>query len=157
MGEGLYNPYLIVIMYISMDTSINKTMSKSMEVMLKVYTQKNPSSLGSCPTLSQKNEWREICQSSTSPSSPSSSSSISSIYPPMVMYSPSLLKEHTYVWCVSKKAWCSAFVFNFSDWWNQTTSGFVLVDLVGHVSAHGLDLNVPWVGIFWFICKPFLF
>lgn len=28
-GEGLYNPYLIVIMYISMDTLINKTMSKS--------------------------------------------------------------------------------------------------------------------------------
>ena len=37
-GEGLYNPYLIVIMYITMDTLINKTMSKSMEVTLKVYT-----------------------------------------------------------------------------------------------------------------------
>ncbi len=70
---------------------------------------------------------------------------------------PSSLKERTDVWWVSKKTLCSAFIFNFSDWWNQTTSGFVLVDLVGHVSAHGLDLNVPWVGIFWFICKPFLF
>lgn len=70
---------------------------------------------------------------------------------------PSLLKERTDAWWVSKKTLCSAFIFNFSDWWNQTTSGFVLVDLVGHVSAHGLDLNVPWVGIFWFICKPFLF
>lgn len=37
-GKGLYNPYLIVIMYITMDTLINKTMSKSMEVTLKVYT-----------------------------------------------------------------------------------------------------------------------
>lgn len=51
----------------------------------------------------------------------------------------------------------SAFVFYFSDWWNQTTGGFVLVDLVGHVGAHGLDLNVPGVGIVRFICKPFLF
>lgn len=51
----------------------------------------------------------------------------------------------------------SALVLDFSDGWNQTTGGFVLVDLVGHVGAHGLDLNVPGVGIFWFICKPFLF
>lgn len=51
----------------------------------------------------------------------------------------------------------SAFVFYFSDWWDQTTGGFVLVDLVGHVGAHGLDLNVPGVGIVRFICKPFLF
>lgn len=71
--------------------------------------------------------------------------------------SPFPLKERTDVWWVGKKTLCSAFIFNFSDWWNQTTSGFVLVDLVGHVSAHGLDLNVPGVGIFWFICKPFLF
>lgn len=70
---------------------------------------------------------------------------------------PFPLKERTDVWWVSKKTLCSAFIFNFSDWWNQTTSGFVLVDLVGHVGAHGLDLNVPGVGIFWFICKPFLF
>ena len=70
---------------------------------------------------------------------------------------PSLWKERTDVWWGSRKTWCSAFIFDLSDWWNQTTGGFVLVDLVGHVSAHGLDLNVPWVGIFWFICKPFLF
>lgn len=57
----------------------------------------------------------------------------------------------------SSKARDSAFIFNFSDRWNQAASGFVLIDLIGHVSAHGLDLNVPWVGIFWFICKPFLF
>lgn len=50
-GEGLYNPYLIVIMYISMDTLIKKTMSKSMLRTLKVYTWEIPSSLGSCPTL----------------------------------------------------------------------------------------------------------
>lgn len=36
-GRGC-TAYLIVIMYISMDTLINKTMSKSMEVTLKVYT-----------------------------------------------------------------------------------------------------------------------
>lgn len=41
-GKGLYNPYLIVIMYITMDTLINKTMSKSMEVTLKVYTRGGP-------------------------------------------------------------------------------------------------------------------
>lgn len=51
----------------------------------------------------------------------------------------------------------SAFVLYLSDGWNQATGGFVLVDLVGHVSAHGLDLNVPGVGIVRFICKPFLF
>lgn len=51
----------------------------------------------------------------------------------------------------------SAFVLDLSDGWNQTTGGFVLVDLVGHVSAHGLDLNVPGVGIVRLICKPFLF
>lgn len=51
----------------------------------------------------------------------------------------------------------SAFVFYFSDWWNQTTGGLVLVDLVGHVGAHRLDLDVPGVGIIRFICKPFLF
>lgn len=51
----------------------------------------------------------------------------------------------------------SAFVLDLSDRWNQTTGGFVLVDLVGHVSAHGLDLNVPGVGVVRFICKPFLF
>lgn len=51
----------------------------------------------------------------------------------------------------------SAFVFDFSDWWDQAASGFVLVDLIGHVGAHRLDLNVPRVGIFRFICKPFLF
>lgn len=78
-------------------------------------------------------------------------------YSSMGDLSPFPLKECTDVWWVSKKTLCSAFIFNFSDWWNQTTSGFVLVDLVGHVSAHGLDLNVPGVGIFWFICKPFLF
>lgn len=51
----------------------------------------------------------------------------------------------------------SAFILDLSDRWNQTTGGFVLVDLVGHVSAHGLDLNVPGVGVVRFICKPFLF
>lgn len=51
----------------------------------------------------------------------------------------------------------SAFILNLPDGWNQTTGGFVLVDLVGHVSAHGLDLNVPGVGIVRLICKPFLF
>ena len=64
-----------------------------------------------------------------------------------IFFSPSL-----------QRTWCaSAFVFNFSDWWNQTTSGFVLVDLVSHVGVHGLYLNVPLVGVLWFICKPFLF
>lgn len=77
--------------------------------------------------------------------------------PPWVFSPYFLSKERTDVWWVSKKTLCSAFIFDFPDWWNQTTSGFVLVDLVGHVSAHGLDLNVPGVGIFWFICKPFLF
>lgn len=62
-------------------------------------------------------------------------------------------KSVTKVWLNGR----SAFILNLSDGWNQTTGGFVLVDLVGHVSAHGLDLNVPGVGIVRLICKPFLF
>lgn len=79
------------------------------------------------------------------------------ITPPMVVASHLFWKSVQMSSESARKPRCSAFIFNFSDRWNQTTGGFVLIDLVGHVSAHGLDLNVPWVGIFRFICKPFLF
>lgn len=51
----------------------------------------------------------------------------------------------------------STFIFNFSYWWYQAACRFVLIDLIGHVSAHGLDLNVSGIGIIRLICKPFLF
>ena len=83
------------------------------------------------------------------------------IIPSFVSLSPAISKKRFSGFFFSpslQRTWCaSAFVFNFSDWWNQTTSGFVLVDLVSHVGVHGLDLNVPLVGVLWFICKPFLF
>ena len=51
----------------------------------------------------------------------------------------------------------SAFILDFAGGGDGVACRLVLIDLIGHVSAHRLDLNVPWVGIVCFICKPFLF
>lgn len=120
-----------------MDTLINWTMFEAGKKHWQVYTKRGPFQSGilSNPSL-MREENASVCE-----------------HPRLDRRLCPALEEPTDVKIIRN----SAFILDFSDWWNQATGGLVLVDLVGHVSAHGLDLNVPWVGIFWFICKPFLF
>lgn len=49
------------------------------------------------------------------------------------------------------------FIFDLSDWRYQAARRFVLINLISHMCAHWLNLNVSGISIFHFICIPFLF
>lgn len=49
------------------------------------------------------------------------------------------------------------FIFDLSDWRYQAARRFVLINLISHMCAHWLNLNVSGISVFHFICIPFLF